>query len=107
MQIEARREFEDFVMEVFKRLCSMESSFTGIPSTLNVFCHIDVSLIFDENRKANYFVNEVERTNTASLWTSLRKQSNMTMTNDFQSALYGWVQSTRSQKFVSAYERSH
>ena len=63
----------------------------GCISTLEVFCRMDVGVIFDAAGRAHYFVNEVERTNTASLWTGIQKKMNLTTAYDFQAALSKWV----------------
>lgn len=88
----AKKEFEDFVTAVLERLSELESKQTGRPSSLKVFCRIDVSVILGQDNRASYFVNEVERTNTASLWSALHKKPNTTMVNDFHMALARWVE---------------
>lgn len=37
-------------------------------NSMSVFCRIDVGLMFDDTGEPSYFVNEIERTATASLW---------------------------------------
>ena len=95
MRRESRSEFEEFVTQVLARLINFESTKMASPSTLEVFCRMDVGLIFGETGRAFYFVNEIERTNTASLWTTLRSKPEQTIANDFQLALSRWVKGSR------------
>lgn len=45
-----------------------ETTIGGFRSSLSIFCKVDVGLYFDEDETPHYFVNEVERTPTTSLW---------------------------------------
>lgn len=94
---DAKNEFKRFVMEVFDRLKQKEVDETSA-ATLDIFCRMDISLIFDGDKRAHYFVNEVERTNTASLWTTLKKTGNVTMANDFSLALADWTKKKWSNR---------
>lgn len=52
----------------------MESKAIGGRSSISTFCRLDVGLVYDGER-IHYFVNEVERTPTASLWANRGKSS--------------------------------
>jgi hypothetical protein len=55
-------------MNVYEKLYQMESQVIGGRSTICTFCRFDIGLVFDT--KFHYFVNEVERTPTTSLWSN-------------------------------------
>ncbi|KIK78084.1 hypothetical protein PAXRUDRAFT_17080 [Paxillus rubicundulus Ve08.2h10] len=67
-----RQEAMNQVLEVvdtsYRELVRQETNCTGAKSTLCVLCHIDIGLMFDKDGNPSYFVNEVERTPTMSLW---------------------------------------
>lgn len=64
---EAEAEFFAFVNETFRRLFQIESCLLTSRPSIGVFCRLDIGLMVVDG-KVNYFVNEVERTQTASLW---------------------------------------
>jgi hypothetical protein len=64
---EAEAEFFAFVNETFRRLFQIESCLLTSRPSIGVFCRLDIGLMVVDGR-VNYFVNEVERTRTASLW---------------------------------------
>ncbi|KAF9230949.1 hypothetical protein BU15DRAFT_82991 [Melanogaster broomeanus] len=61
-------ELQRVVDETYRELVRQESNPTGAKSSLAIFCRIDVGLIFDADGNPSYFVNEVERTPTMSMW---------------------------------------
>jgi hypothetical protein len=67
-QKRGRKQFDDFVSTTYQRLVECESKRLGGKSSLTVFARIDVGIYIDKEGKASYFVNEVERTGTTSLW---------------------------------------
>lgn len=84
-------QFKDFVMGQFRGLCERECPPDGSSSTLKVFCRMDVSLMVSGSGKLGYFVNEVERTNTASLWMSLLDADTRNSVREcFRNALIKW-----------------
>lgn len=89
----AKQEFEAFVMNVYEQLYKMESRAIGGRSTIGTFCRIDVGLIF--NTEFHYFVNEVERTPTTSLWSNrqIRSGSNPIgiLGATFAKSLHKWL----------------
>ncbi|KIK76715.1 hypothetical protein PAXRUDRAFT_169020 [Paxillus rubicundulus Ve08.2h10] len=61
-------EFRIFVDKNYRGLVRQETNPTGIVSSLGVFCRMDIGLMFDTDGRPSYFVNEVERTPTMSMW---------------------------------------
>jgi hypothetical protein len=62
----AKKEFHDFVKNVYAALYRIESRSTNGRPSMSIFCRLDIGLIIEQG-KVDYFVNEVERTATASL----------------------------------------
>ena len=62
------QEFQEFVDESFRHLYMAETSTGSFRSSISVFCRFDIGLYFDKDDTPHYFVNEVERTLTASLF---------------------------------------
>jgi hypothetical protein len=65
----ARRQFMTFVMDTYKGLYSIESRVMGGKPSIGLFCRLDIGLI-SAGGKMYYFVNEVERNQTTSLWSN-------------------------------------
>jgi hypothetical protein len=65
----AREEFQNFAKTVYEALYRIESRSINARSSLSIFCRLDIGLIANQS-EINYFVNEVERTATASLWSN-------------------------------------
>lgn len=64
---EANEEFRSFVHGTYIQLLDYEKRRqAGIPS-IAIFCRLDVG-IMEQGGKAHYFVNEVERSITTSMW---------------------------------------
>ena len=63
-------EFKDFVKTTYNELYKIETNILGGRSSICLFCRFDIGLLFDDFHSAYYFVNEVERTPTASLWSN-------------------------------------
>jgi hypothetical protein len=62
-------EFMDFIMRTYRELYRLESRQLCSKSSISVFCRFDIGIIWDRHN-IQYFVNEVEHTQTASLWTN-------------------------------------
>jgi len=69
----AKEEFEKFVRDTYQHLYRMESKTIGGRSSIAIFCRLDIGLVF--NGTLHYFVNEVERSPSASLWANREKNS--------------------------------
>ncbi|KAF9230259.1 hypothetical protein BU15DRAFT_69346 [Melanogaster broomeanus] len=68
VRMQGMGELQQVVDETYRELVRQESNPTGAKSSLAIFCRIDVGLIFDADGNPSYFVNEVERTPTMSMW---------------------------------------
>jgi hypothetical protein len=67
----ANAEFRDFVKNTYEGLYEAESKILSAKSSLSVFARFDIGLVVNSSdRRVQYFVNEVERTQTTSLWTN-------------------------------------
>lgn len=60
----ANSEREGFVRGFLRHLMDLD----GPNSSLRVFCRVDIGIFVDRAQEASYFVNEVERGITTSLW---------------------------------------
>jgi hypothetical protein len=93
----AKQQFGEFVMKTFQGLYALESKIICGKSSICVFCRLDIGLIQNGNI-IHYFVNEVERTQTASLWTNPPKSMSTAKCqiglfgSTFAQALYNWLQ---------------
>jgi hypothetical protein len=92
----ARAEFMRFASTIYEDLYRIESRILSARSALSIFCRIDIGLIVNtSNGKLNYFVNEVERTATASLWSDRGDGHGGnpigTVGTTFAASLYRWL----------------
>lgn len=63
----AKEEFERFALNTWRGLVTMEKALViGTPSTA-LFCRLDIGIMIQGTR-VEYFVNEIERSLTTSLW---------------------------------------
>ena len=69
-RLKAEIEFKEFVKKTYNELYRIEMMQLGGRSSICVFCRLDIGLLGDDFHSAYYFVNEVERTPTASLWSN-------------------------------------
>ncbi|KAF8803061.1 hypothetical protein BYT27DRAFT_7110489 [Phlegmacium glaucopus] len=86
-----QQEFQMFAMNTYRRLVDCERKKMGGMSTLEVFCRIDVGLMLKEDGELGYFVNEVERTLTAGLWTTRLDVDYNVFAATFAQALLRWA----------------
>jgi hypothetical protein len=87
----AKEEFYEFIGKTHKALVISEAKEMGSPTSIAVFCRIDVSIILDEGGKASYFVNEVERTSTTSLWSKCLNMPLNTLATTFTYEMHKWL----------------
>lgn len=73
---------------MYRGLVSQESNPTGATSSLTVFLRMDVGLMFDAEGNPSYFVNEVERTPTMSMWLKTQDATNRSMLDTFARILH-------------------
>ena len=71
----AESQFREFVKKTYDGLYKIETMRLGGRSSICVFCRLDIGILMDENHSAYYFVNEVERTPTTSLWSNTSRNS--------------------------------
>jgi len=87
----AKKEFEDFVMETWTHLVCMQKGALGSTPCTAVFCRIDVGVMVRDGKPA-YFVNEVERSLTTSLWMDgMPHGLHGVLADTFGSALHRWL----------------
>lgn len=65
------------VEESYKELFRQETNPAGAKSSLCVLSRFDVGLMFDDDGNPSYFVNEVERSQTMSLWLKTVEDTSM------------------------------
>jgi hypothetical protein len=71
---QGKQQFFDFVQSTYEGLYAIESSVIGGKPSMSVFCRMDISLIVDsQTNHVCYFVNEVERYHTTSLWSNMKQ----------------------------------
>jgi hypothetical protein len=95
---EAKSEFKRFIIKAYNELYKIESKVLMATSSICVFCRLDIGLITKDGQ-VNYFVNEVERTQTASLWSNSAKAGNKRSKielfgSTFSESFYKWLSST-------------
>jgi hypothetical protein len=88
-------EFYDFVRKTYRGLYHLESRSLAAKTSISLFCWLDIGLIVVDG-KVNYFINEVERTQTASLWSNsaqkFRSHTHINLLADtFGFALHAWL----------------
>lgn len=87
----SNEEFNTFVKNTYHHLVNCERKKMGGPSTLEVFCRMDIGLFLKDDGNLGYFVNEVERSLTCGLWTrNLEVDSNL-LARNFSTALVRWT----------------
>jgi hypothetical protein len=84
-------EFERFVTDTYRHLVALERKRMGGGATLEIFCRLDIGLFWKDDGDLGYFVNEVERTLTTSLWTRKLKVNFDGFAEKFATALIQWA----------------
>jgi len=101
----AQAEFMNFVMKTYRELYRLESRQLCAKSSISIFCRFDIGIIRN-GHDIQYFVNEVERTQTASLWTNplnlgAASRSRIGLFGStFANTLYKWLQETSNPYFL-------
>ena len=73
------QQFHQFVMDTYDELCKIESKQLLAKSSIGIFVRFDIALIVDRGTsRVTYFVNEVERTQTTTLWSNRLKANSST-----------------------------
>lgn len=92
LHVQGIAEIYDFIGTVFRELVVKEGKNGASCNSMSVFCRIDVGLMFDEEGEPSYFVNEIERTATASLWMrALTERDQDRTTERFAAALHSYL----------------
>jgi len=92
-----KAQFHQFIMDTYDELYSMESKQLLAKSSIGIFVRFDVALIVDQkSQRVTYCVNEVERTQTTTLWSNrLKAKSSTAPTGIFgymlAETLYNWL----------------
>jgi len=72
--LHGKQQFHDFIMDTYDELYKVESKQLQAKSSIGVFVRFDVALKVDQGtQRITYFVNEVERTQTTTLWSNRLK----------------------------------
>jgi hypothetical protein len=78
-RLRGRQQFHKFIMDTYDELYKVESKQLLAKSSIGVFVRFDVALIVDQGTQhVTYFVNEVERTQTTTLWSNRLKAKSST-----------------------------
>jgi len=77
MHSHGEQQFHQIFMDTYDKLCKIELKQLLAKSSIGIFVRFDIALILDQSTKrVTYFVNEVERTQTTTLWSNrLRAKS--------------------------------
>ncbi|KAI6016399.1 hypothetical protein PISMIDRAFT_25228 [Pisolithus microcarpus 441] len=87
----AKEEFENFTLETWKRLVLTEKVLANGSVSISIFCRLDIGLGMKDGRLM-YFVNEVERSLTTSLWmNSMPDGVHGIFADTLASTLYDWL----------------
>jgi len=89
---QGKTEFHKFVQKTFDALFKIESQVLGGKSSIGVFCRMDVGIIVtDYTGEVQYFVNEIERTPTTSLWANEGLLPIGTFGTTFAKRFHSWL----------------
>jgi hypothetical protein len=97
-RLRGKQQFHQFVIDTFQELCKIESKQLLAKSSIRVFVRLDIALIVDQGaQRVTYFVNEVERTQTTTLWSNRLKAKSSTAPTGIlgytlAETLYKWLQ---------------
>ena len=89
---QGKDEFETFVKKTYRALAVTEGNVFGGTTSIRVFCRMDIGLMVDpQTHKLSYFVNEVERTLTTSLWSQADLVDIDSLGDTFSDVFGGWL----------------
>jgi hypothetical protein len=95
----ANEELEQFVKTFIKHLEKLE----GKDSGLRVFCRVDVGIFIKTPNTVSYFVNEVERGVTTSLWVTDGPHSVGVVGMSMVGPLKHWISIQKARLGLGAY----
>ena len=96
-RLRGKQQFHQFIMDTYNELCKIELKQLLAKSSIGIFVRFNVALILDQQiQRVTYFVNEVERTQTTTLWSNrLRAKSTTAPTGilvyTLAETLYKWL----------------
>ena len=96
-RLHGKQQFHNFIIDTYDELYKVESKQLQAKSSIGVFVRFDVALIVDQGtQRVTYFVNEVERTQTTTLWSNrLKAKSSAAPTGilgyTLAETLYKWL----------------
>ena len=81
-----------FIDTTYRGLVTQESNPLGLRSSLTVFCRMDIGLMFDGEGNPSYFVTDIERSATMSMWLKvIEDTTNRSMLDTFARVLHTHV----------------
>ena len=90
-----RDQFYEFVNTTFQALVQRESRIIQAKTSLALFCRMDIGILENGDGSIHYFVNEIERTPTTSLWSHDAKKTGVKigiLADTFAEAMNVWLQ---------------
>jgi hypothetical protein len=103
---DAETEFKTFVLDTFNELYQIEARVLGGVPSIGIFCRFDIGLIVNAERQVHYFVNEVERVQTTSLWSNKQSKEKSSQARigilgeTFAEAFYSWLSHTINPRLL-------
>ena len=96
----ARKEFEAYAISTWRSLVRTEKTLVvGTPCTA-LFCRLDIGVML-RNGAISYFVNEVERSMTTSLWMSgMPDAQHGILADTFGLNLHRWILGARDPRHL-------
>lgn len=97
---DAEAEFRSFVLDTYNELYQIEARVLGGIPSIGIFCRLDIGLIISADNEVHYFVNEVERVQTTSLWSNKQPKEKSSQARigilgeTFAEAFYSWLSHT-------------
>lgn len=99
-RVRAKDEFESFALDMWASLVRMEKEVVaGTPCTA-LFCRLDIGVIV-RGESISYFVNEVERSLTTSLWMAGMKDGlHGVLADTFGLGLHRWIRGVHDPRHL-------
>ena len=95
----AMHDFESFALRTWEELVQLEKGHFGTSASA-IFCRLDIGVMM-KGETISYFVNEVERSMTTSLWMSAMPDAiHGTLADTLAEALHRWIIGSRDPRHV-------
>lgn len=92
LRVQGTAEVYDFVGTIVRELVVKERDVHEMYNSMSVFCRVDIGLMFDEAGEPGYFVNEIERSATTSLWLrTMEEEDQRTIADSFAGVLHSYL----------------